>query len=123
MDPKKSRCARRRKIQKDMKAVIFDLAVALAKTGRCHASDILPSYGKRRSSAKAKKHYSPDELVNTKQAGSILGLSPKTLENWRCQGKGPSFLNIGKRCHYRVADLQTYLAANRFSSTSEYKEG
>lgn len=123
MKLEKSRRARQRKIQKDMKKGMLDLAYALAKTGRCHPSDILPSYGVRRFSAKAKKHYSPDELVNTKQAGSILGLSPKTLENWRCQGKGPSFLNIGKRCHYRVADLQTYLAANRFSSTSEYKEG
>lgn len=122
MDPEKSRRARRRKIQKDMKHCILDLAGALAKTVRCHPSDILPSYGQRRSSAKAKKHYSPDELVNTKQAGSILGLSPKTLENWRSLGGGPLFRKIGNRCHYRVSDLEAYLAANKFGSTSEYVE-
>ncbi len=123
MDSEKSRCARQRKIQKDMKAAMLGLATALAKTGRCHPSDILPSYGTRRSAAKAKTHYSPDELVNTKQAGSILGLSPKTLENWRSQGGGPLFRKIGNRCHYRVSDLEAYLAAKRYGSTSEYKEG
>lgn len=122
MDPEKSHRAQQRKIQKDMKAVMLDVAVALAKTGRCHPSDILPSYGKRRSAARAKKHYSPDELVNTKQAGAILGLSPKTLENWRSLGGGPLFCKIGNRCHYHVSDLDAYLAANKFGSTSEYME-
>lgn len=120
MKPKKSYRARKSEIQAKMKAGMLDLAVALARVGRCNPSDMLPAYGVEPSSSKTKKHYSPDELVNTKEAGVILGLSPKTLENWRCQGKGPQFLNLGKRCHYRVRDLEAYLAANKFGSTSEY---
>lgn len=123
MKSQESYRAKKREIKTEMQAGLLKLAVALARTSGCDPNELLPSYGpKQRSANKRRKNYSPDELVDTKEAGVILGLSKKTLENWRCQGKGPAFKSIGNRCHYRVRDLEAYLAANTFGSTSEYKE-
>ena len=122
MKSKKPTRAQKRKIQNEMKTGMLDAVVAFAKLAGCHPSDLLPSYGDEHSSPEQKQRYSSDELVNTKDAAALLGLAPKTLENWRCQGKGPEFKNIGNRCHYRVRDLEAYLTANTFGSTSEYKE-
>lgn len=122
MKSQESYRAKKSAIEAELRAGVLNLAAALARTARCQPSDLLPAYGLDAASTKRRKRHSPDELVDTKEAGAILGLSKKTLENWRYQGKGPAFTSIGKRCHYRVRDLEAYLAANTFGSTSEYKE-
>lgn len=50
--------------------------------------------------------------VNT---NTMLGVSPRTLANWRCEGKGPDYVRLGRRHSavvYRVEDLEDWLAAN-----------
>lgn len=47
-------------------------------------------------------------LYSTKSAADYLNLSPRTLEKWRCQGKGPKYL-AGKKVKYRESDLDAYL--------------
>jgi hypothetical protein len=37
-------------------------------------------------------------------------ISPRTLEQWRWQGRGPRFLKIGGRVVYRLIDIETYEA-------------
>jgi hypothetical protein len=37
-------------------------------------------------------------------------ISPRTLEQWRWQGRGPRFLKIGGRVLYRLIDIETYEA-------------
>jgi hypothetical protein len=68
---------------------------------------------------------SPDTIesgcVGCKEAARILGLSHKTLNNWRVQGLGPRFLKYGQRggaVRYLVADLHAWRAAQARSSTS-----
>lgn len=49
-------------------------------------------------------------ILNTNQAASYLGLSPRTLEDWRCRGGGPIFRKLGKRIvRYRLDDLNMFL--------------
>lgn len=56
----------------------------------------------------------------THKAAEILGgLSPRTLERWRLEGKGPAFVRAGSRCLYREDDLLAWLDANRRTSTSD----
>ena len=41
----------------------------------------------------------------------MLGVSPKTLANWRCLGIGPQFLKYGGRLglvRYRLVDLAAW---------------
>jgi hypothetical protein len=44
-------------------------------------------------------------------------ISPRTLEQWRWQGRGPQYLKIGGRVIYRLADVETFETANLHVST------
>ena len=62
------------------------------------------------------------DLLNTKQAARTLGVSHRTLEDWRCTGSGPRFLKLGNRMvRYRLSDLQEFLQLPAFSNTAEAK--
>jgi hypothetical protein len=44
-------------------------------------------------------------------------VSPRTLEQWRWQGKGPRYLKIGGRVVYRHQDIETFEAAHLHANT------
>src|ERR1700738_3994486 len=44
-------------------------------------------------------------------------VSPRTLEQWRWQGKGPRYLKIGGRVVYREEDVTAFEAANLHANT------
>ena len=55
----------------------------------------------------------------TPKAAAYVSASPRTLENWRQQGKGPKYLKIGRSVVYLESDLEAWLQSQRRSSTSE----
>lgn len=52
------------------------------------------------------------QLVDTRGAAEILGRSPATLKRWRCEGTGPSWIEIEGRVSYDVAVLLEYIRKN-----------
>jgi predicted DNA-binding transcriptional regulator AlpA len=49
-------------------------------------------------------------VFNTEQAAQFLGMSPRTLANWRCREDGPKFIRLSRRSVvYRPLDLQEWL--------------
>lgn len=50
-----------------------------------------------------------DPLLTPSEVGEHLRLSEKTLANWRCQGRGPEFLRVGRDIRYRAADVVAWL--------------
>ena len=44
-------------------------------------------------------------------------ISPRTLEQWRCQGKGPRYLKIGGRVVYPLTEIDAYEVANLHANT------
>ena len=44
-------------------------------------------------------------------------ISPRTLEQWRWQGRGPRYLKIGGRVIYPVAEVEAYEASRLHSNT------
>lgn len=52
---------------------------------------------------------SDDELISTRTAARILGLSPRTLEAWRHRGRGPRCYRVGHAVKYRAGDVRRYL--------------
>lgn len=48
-------------------------------------------------------------LYRTPEAAEILGNEISTLEHWRCMGKGPKFLRMGRSIKYRGSDLQDFI--------------
>lgn len=47
--------------------------------------------------------------ITTKEAAERLGFHEGTLKNWRCQGIGPKYTQIGRSVRYRVADLDKFM--------------
>lgn len=66
--------------------------------------------------------YHPDDVVPRKDAAALIGVSPRTTEDWARDGKGPAFRKFGTgrsaRIVYRVGDLLAWLDAQRRSSTT-----
>lgn len=62
-----------------------------------------------------------DARLDTEQAAAYLGpnISPKTLQNWRWQGRGPRFLKVGGKVFYRQSDLERFLERCERASTSD----
>ena len=62
----------------------------------------------------------PQDMLTTTQAAGVLGLSPRTLEQLRVKGGGPSYFALGKRAiRYRRHVLESWLNARARKSTSD----
>ncbi len=57
--------------------------------------------------------------VGTREASRLIGLSPRTLEKYRCYGGGPVYLKIGGRVVYRQADLEAWAEQAARTSTHD----
>jgi len=57
-------------------------------------------------------------LLDTEAAAPLVGVSAKTLANWRVLGKGPKFVG-GRKPKYHPDDLAEWVNARRVQSTSE----
>lgn len=58
--------------------------------------------------------------VSANEAAAMLGVSSRTLANWRTQGIGPAFVRVGavrSRTLYRIDDLNTWLDNNRVETS------
>jgi hypothetical protein len=44
-------------------------------------------------------------------------ISPRTLEQWRWQGRGPRYLKICRRVVYPLAEIEAFEAANLHANT------
>ncbi len=56
-------------------------------------------------------------LISSQDAAKILGVSLRTLERWRFNGKGPVFRKIGRRTMYAEDDLNGFIENARRTST------
>ena len=62
-------------------------------------------------------------LYDEEAAGKYIGganspVSSRTLQRWRLEGVGPTYVKIGRLVRYREADLDTFLEERACSSTS-----
>jgi hypothetical protein len=65
-----------------------------------------------------------NDLLDNEQTAALLGIKPNTLEIWRCKGKGPRFVKLGREkqspIRYRRTDVAAWIEAQSFASTSAY---
>lgn len=74
-------------------------------------------------------HESP--FLSTTDAARFLGtdatgcplISPKTIERWRVEGRGPAFRKLGRRVMYTRDDLLAWAERQRRTSTSDSGHG
>ncbi len=49
----------------------------------------------------------------------IMGLSPKTLANWRSQGVGPKYFLVNGSVYYAFSEIETYFGKNPVRTVNE----
>ncbi len=52
-----------------------------------------------------------ESLIRPTDLAELLGVPVATLANWRCAGKGPPFLKVGRYVRYRPRDVERWIAA------------
>jgi predicted DNA-binding transcriptional regulator AlpA len=60
----------------------------------------------------------PFSYLTQSEVAALLRLSPRTLERHRLNGTGPAYTKLGRRVVYRREAIETWAAANTFTSTS-----
>ncbi|WP_291313716.1 helix-turn-helix transcriptional regulator [Corynebacterium sp. UBA2622] len=53
-----------------------------------------------------------EQILTTTQAAGVLGVKPKTLENWRAEGYGPEYLALSSRViRYKLSAVMAWADA------------
>ena len=64
-----------------------------------------------------------DQLMDEKEAASILCYSVRALQNWRHRGGGPKFVKVSARSvRYRRRDLLEWVEQRIIAHTSEISD-
>lgn len=65
----------------------------------------------------------PEDCLTTGQAARELQVAPGTLQNWRSQGTGPTFIKHRRNVYYLKSEIQAYKRKHfcMFNSTAEWK--
>lgn len=63
------------------------------------------------------QHLKRAPLMTTEELASYPQLSPRTVEDWRLHGVGPSYVRIGKRIRYRPEAIEEWLVKEESRST------
>jgi predicted DNA-binding transcriptional regulator AlpA len=58
-------------------------------------------------------------VLNENELAQRWGISPKTLQRWRSEGRGPRYLKLSKRVSYPVEAVIGFERAALHDSTSE----
>jgi hypothetical protein len=56
--------------------------------------------------------HSLDDLLTSEQASEVLNVRLGTLQSWRCTGRGPAYIRVGKVVRYSRKALSEYINAH-----------
>ena len=59
-----------------------------------------------------------EESAATYIGGPNSPISTRTMQRWRLEGVGPSFIKLGRMVRYRKSDLDVFIEAHVYTSTS-----
>lgn len=61
-----------------------------------------------------------DEFLSEDQVAEYIGFTPKALQAWRCNGRGPTYIRISARAiRYRKKDIDNWLESRLVNSTKD----
>jgi len=62
---------------------------------------------------------SDQSILDTNDAAALIGVSPRTLEDWRWRGVGPPFYKLGARMvRYKADDLMNFVLGSKQQNTA-----
>lgn len=50
-------------------------------------------------------------LLNTTEAAEVLRVAALTLHRWRKEGRGPAYVEMGRKVYYRRVDIDRWIEA------------
>ena len=59
------------------------------------------------------------KLLNERVLATHLNVTVKAVQAWRQRGGGPKFVRVGRAIRYRPEDVQVWLEANTFETTTD----
>jgi hypothetical protein len=62
---------------------------------------------------RARVQVTPDGRLDTDNAATFLGVSKKTLANWRYRRIGPCWRKVGSMVFYELPDLEKFVSGDR----------
>ncbi|MFZ6848084.1 MAG: helix-turn-helix transcriptional regulator [Thiobacillaceae bacterium] len=62
-------------------------------------------------------------VLSENELAQHWGVSPKTLQRWRSEGRGPYYMKLSKRVVYPLAEIRAYEHSALHASTSERANG
>ena len=63
-----------------------------------------------------------DELLSPDELAAFLKKSPDTLQRWREQRRGPTFIDVEGTIYYRRSVVDAYLASRQCNNTAQPQE-
>lgn len=57
-------------------------------------------------------------LLNERELAEHLRVTVKAVQAWRYRGGGPAFVRVGRAVRYRAVDVEVWLKANTFETTT-----
>ena len=91
-----------------------ELEAVLAAVDDASPAGPFDAAGREERERESESHY-----MSTRQVAAYLGLSPRTLENYRCRGGGPPFHVFGGAVRYLLSDVVNWASKRRRRSTSD----
>lgn len=65
----------------------------------------------------------PEKWLSSGEVAGMLGVTQRTVENWRGSGKGPAFFRMGSNIRYREIDVLAWVESNMIKpNASKSKE-
>ena len=61
----------------------------------------------------------PKLNLTERELAEMWNVSPKTLQRWRSEGRGPSYLKLSKKVVYPLEQIKTFESKSLYTSTSE----
>ena len=61
------------------------------------------------------------KYLSQKEVEELTGIAQGTLENWRCYGRGPSYVHLGRLVRYPVADLKEWMEKRKVRTMEAVK--
>jgi len=86
---------------------------------RAAVEDGLPAVAVDEAGHERRKMNETAHYMRTRQVAAYLGLSPRTLESYRCRGEGPPFHVFGVVVRYLLSDVVKWASERRRRSTSD----
>jgi len=83
---------------------------------------VLPAWAtwNTQTSPLTKRSYVMEKAVlSENELAQHWGVSPKTLQRWRTEGRGPHYLKLSKRVVYPVVEIRSFESSALYGSTSE----